>query len=138
MNRLLSGVRRLRSIASVMVCGFVFISAAFAVNPIPTVVGPVVPQAVVPGSGTFTLKVYGANFLSGAVVNWNRSPRTTTFISARELEAQILASDVAKPTAGYITVTNPPPGGGVSSSSYSLVEVHTPTTRLSPRSHMFI
>jgi hypothetical protein len=126
-NWLFSSVWWLRSIAVVVVCGFVFLSAAFAVNPIPTVVGPVVPQAVVPGSGAFTLKVYGANFVSGAVVNWNRSPRTTTFISARELDAQILATDVAKPTAGYITVTNPPPSGGVSSSSYSLVEVHKPT-----------
>lgn len=139
MNRLLSGVRRLRSIAAIVGCGFVFFSAAFAVNPIPTVVGPPVPQAVVPGSGAFTLKVYGANFVSGAVVNWNRSPRTTTFISARELEAQILASDVAKPTAGYITVTNPPPGGGVSSSSYSLVEVHTPTTTIvAKKPHVYL
>src|SRR5271165_1324627 len=63
-------------------------------NPVPTVVGPPVPQAVVPGSGTFTLIVYGANFASGAVVNWNRQPRSTTFISARELHAQILASDI--------------------------------------------
>jgi hypothetical protein len=106
---------------------FVLVASASAGNPIPQVVGPPVPQAVVPGSGAFTLKVYGANFVSGAVVNWNRSPRSTTFISARELQAQILASDVATATAGYITVTNPPPGGGVSSSSYSLVEVHTPT-----------
>jgi hypothetical protein len=100
---------------------------AAANNPIPQVVGPPVPQAVVPGSGAFTLAVYGANFVQGATVNWNRQPRTTTFISARELQAQILASDIANPTAGYITVTNPPPGGGVSSSSYALVEVHTPT-----------
>jgi len=92
--------------------------------------GPPVPQAVVPGSGAFTLKVYGANFVRGAVVNWNRSPRSTTFISARELQAQILASDVATATAGYITVTNPPPGGGVSSASYGLVEVHTPTSTI--------
>ncbi len=106
---------------------FLFVASAFANNPIPTVVGPPVPQAVVPGSGEFTLTVYGANFVSGAVVNWNRSPRSTTFISARELQAQILASDVTKQTAGYITVTNPPPGGGVSSSSYAIVEVHTPT-----------
>jgi len=61
------------------------------------------------------------------VVNWNRSPRATTFISARALQVQILASDIAKPTAGYVTVTNPPPGGGKSSSSYALVEVHKPT-----------
>ena len=101
--------------------------AAAANNPIPQVVGPPVPQAVAPGSKAFTLKVYGANFVQGAVVNWNRSPRTTTFVSARELDAQIPASDVAKATAGYITVTNPKPGGGLSSSSYALVEVHKST-----------
>jgi hypothetical protein len=109
------------------ICCFLFVTPAFASNPVPTVVGPPIPQAVVPGSGEFTLRVYGANFVPGAVVNWNRSPRSTTFISARELKTQILASDVSKPTAGYITVTNPLPGGGVSSSSYGLVEVHTPT-----------
>jgi hypothetical protein len=110
--------------------GLVLAAPAFANNPVPTVVGPPVPQAVIPGSGEFTLTVYGANFVSGAVVNWNRSPRATTFISARELKAQILASDVATATAGYITVTNPPPGGGVSSSSYGLVEVHAPTATI--------
>ena len=126
------GIRQLTSIQYVMsvVCCFLFLTSAFANNPIPTVVGPPVPQAVVPGRGEFTLTVYGANFVSGAVVNWNRSPRSTTFVSARELKAQILASDVATATAGYITVTNPPPGGGVSSSSYGLVEVHTPTAMI--------
>jgi hypothetical protein len=109
------------------VIALLLVTPAFAANPIPQVVGPPRPQAVVPGSGAFTLKVSGANFVSGAVVNWNRSPRSTTFISARELQAAILAADVARPTAGYITVTNPPPGGGVSSSSYAIVEVHKPT-----------
>jgi len=116
-----------RAPAMAIVFNLVLGAAAFAANPVPTVVGPPVPQAVIPGSGEFTLTVYGANFVQGAVVNWNRSPRATTFISARELKAQILASDVAAATAGYITVTNPPPGGGVSSSSYGLVEVHKPT-----------
>jgi len=112
---------------AIAVFSLLCLSHAAAGNPVPTVVGPPVPQAVVPGSGAFTLKVYGANFVSGAVVNWNRSPRSTTFISAHELQAQILASDVATATAGYITVTNPPPGGGVSTASYAIVEVHTPT-----------
>ncbi len=121
--------RQLKSIQYVAsaVCCFLFAASAFANNPIPTVVGPPVPQAVVPGSAEFTLTVYGANFVQGAVVNWNRQPRKTRFISARELQAQVLGSDVVKPTAGYITVTNPPPGGGVSSSSYAIVEVHKPT-----------
>jgi hypothetical protein len=115
--------RMLRLVAVLMAAS----QFAPAQNPIPQVVGPPVPQAVAPGSKAFTLKVYGANFVQGAVVNWNRSPRTTTFVSARELHATILATDVVKPTAGYITVTNPKPGGGVSSSSRGLVEVHVPT-----------
>jgi hypothetical protein len=52
----------------------------------------------------------GANFGDGAVVNWNGIPRSTAFVSARELQAKILACDVTKPAAEYITVTNPAPG----------------------------
>jgi hypothetical protein len=118
-------------VVTIVLVSFVLVTAAFGNNPVPTVVVPTIPQAVVPGSGAFTLKVYGANFVSGAVVNWNGQARTTTFVSARELQAQILASDIVKPTAGYITVTNPPPGGGVSSASYAIVEVHEPTKTIS-------
>jgi hypothetical protein len=116
------------------IAAFAFLlgSTAHAVNPAPTVTGPANPQAIVPGSEDFTLTVYGANFVTGAVVNWNGSPRSTTFVSARELRAKILASDVVKPTAGCITVTNPAPGGGPSSSSYAIVEVHQPTSTITP------
>src|SRR5262249_37432694 len=106
--------------------------AVYAANPVPTVTGPTHPQSVVPGRGAFTLTVYGANFVSGATVNWSGNPRTTTFVSVRELQAKILASDVAKNTAGYVTVTNPAPGGGVSSSGFAIVEVHNPTSTIVP------
>lgn len=110
---------------------FLSVSSALGANPIPTITGPVQPQAVAPGGGAFTLTVYGANFVSGATVNWNRKARAATFVSARELKAKIQASDIAKPTAGFISVTNPAPGGGLSSSSYGLVEVHEPTSKIS-------
>jgi hypothetical protein len=121
-----------RVVCAATAFSFLFAAVAFAANPVPTVTGPVHPQAVTPGRGGFILTVYGANFVSGAVVNWNASPRSTTFVSARELQAKILAADVAKPTAGYITVTNPATGGGPSSSSYAIVEVHTPTRTVAP------
>ena len=101
-------------------------------NPVPQVVGPPHPQAVAPGGGDFTLKVYGANFVPGAVVNWNRQPRATTYVSGHEVDAGILASDIVSNTAGYITVTNPAPGGGSSSASWSLVEVHDPSATIVP------
>ncbi len=111
-------------IVSSVVAVCLLVASAFAANPVPTVTAPVSPSAVEPGRGPFVLTVYGANFVPGAVVNWNRSHRKTKYISSRELQAKILASDVRKPTAGFVTVTNPHPDGGESSSSYGLVEVH--------------
>ena len=121
-----------RKFVGVVALTIFVVAAASAANPVPTVTGPTHPQAVVPGRGGFALTVYGANFVSGAVVNWNGSPRTTTFVSARELQAKVLAADVAKNTAGYITVTNPAPGGGPSTSSFAIVEVHKPANSIVP------
>jgi hypothetical protein len=110
---------------------FAFVAAsllatAFGQNPVPQIVGPVKPMAVAPGSGPLVLSVYGANFVPGAIVDWNNQPRKTNFVSGHELQAHILAADVAKNTAGLISVTNPPPGGGNSSASWAQVEVHDP------------
>jgi hypothetical protein len=127
-----------RGIVHTTVLGILTTLAA-AQNPVPQVVGPPSPQAVKPGGGDFTLKVYGANFVSGSVVNWNRQPRSTTYISGHEVDATILASDIVTNTAGYISVTNPPPGGGNSSSSWSVVEVHTPTATIVPdKPHQYV
>ncbi len=123
---------RVTYIFGVAAVAFLRGSAAYAANPVPTVTGPVHLQAVVPGHGDFILTVDGANFGDGAVVNWNGIPRSTAFVSARELQAKILACDVTKPTAGYFTVTNPAPGGGPSNASYLVVEVHQPTSTIVP------
>jgi hypothetical protein len=129
MLRLASNGLKLSILATVTVLSSALASAQ---NPVPQVVGPPHPQAVAPGGASFTLKVYGANFVPGSVVNWNRHPRATTYVSGHEVDATILASDIVKNTAGYITVTNPLPGGGVSSASRTLVEVHAPTATIVP------
>ncbi len=119
--------------SKLLIIGTLFSAAlASAQNPVPQVVGPPNPQAVAPGGASFTLKVSGANFVPGAVVNWNRHPRWTTYVSGHEVDATIPASDIVKNTGGYITVTNPAPGGGVSSASWTLVEVHAPTATIKP------
>jgi len=97
-----------------MACG-----AAFAANnPVPFIDLPVVPAAAVPGGPGLTLTVNGAGFVNGSVVNWNGSPRTTTFVSAGQITAAILASDIATASTARITVSNPAPGGGTSSVAY--------------------
>jgi hypothetical protein len=75
--------------------------------PVPFVNQPLVPMSVAPGGPAFTLTVNGAGFSSGSVVNWNGSPRNTTFVSAIELTAQIDGSDISRAGTAYVTVTNP-------------------------------
>lgn len=100
--------------------------------PFPHVQGPTVPQSVSPGGPDFTLTVYGANFIPVSVVNWDGQPRSTTYVSGHELQATILASDIAAPTAGMITVTTNTPEGPLKSSTYFQVEVHDPMPTMSP------
>jgi hypothetical protein len=110
------------TVAAVMACGTVFA----ANNPVPYVDLPVVPSATVPGGSGFTLTVNGAGFVNGSVVNWNGSPRTTTFVSAGQVTAAILASDIATASTASVTVSNPAPGGGTSNVAY--FEVTSPAS----------
>jgi hypothetical protein len=100
-------------------------------NPVPFVSQPLIPTAVAPGGPGFTLTVNGTGFVSGSVVHWNGSPRTTTFVSASQLTAAILAADIAVASTATITVNSPAPGGGVSNLVYFSVRKTSPTVSLS-------
>jgi hypothetical protein len=87
-------------------------------NATPTVSG-FFPSNITAGSQAFTLVVNGTGFQSNSqgvtFINWNGSPRSTTFNDATgELSVQIFASDVATANTVGITATNPVPGGGTS------------------------
>ena len=82
-------------------------------NPVPALTS-LSPSAATAGGPSFTLTVNGNNFVNGAAVRWNGNARTTTFVSATQLTAQVLASDIATAGTAQVTVFNPAPGGGVS------------------------
>ncbi len=89
-------------------------SQTFTVNnpiPITTDISPVSKTA---GSPQFILTVIGINFVSGSVVKFNNSNKTTTYISPTQLTTIITASDLATARIFDITVFNPAPGGGIS------------------------
>jgi outer membrane protein assembly factor BamB len=65
------------------------------------------PASVVEGGPAFKLTVLGSGFGSGDTVQWNSSNRSTTYVSATELVAQINAADIAATGSASITVTNP-------------------------------
>jgi Tol biopolymer transport system component len=85
-------------------------------NPAPTI-SSLSPASTAAGGAAFTLTVAGSGFINSSSVNWNGSPRATTFGSSTQLTAAILASDIATAGTANVTVTNPAPGGGTSAAS---------------------
>jgi Tol biopolymer transport system component len=86
-------------------------------TPTPTP-GPTVtslsPNSAPTGGLAFTLTVSGSNFVQASTVNWNGNSRTTTFVSSTQLQAHIMAADLAAAGKATVTVVNPAPPGGTS------------------------
>jgi CSLREA domain-containing protein len=80
---------------------------------------PIVTQ-ITPAAGRagqpVALTVNGSNFLgdSLSVVLWNGIARPTAFVSPSQLTADIPATDLAAMGTASVTVSNSPPGGGIS------------------------
>ena len=84
------------------------------------------PASVTAAGPAYLQSVVGSGFDASSTVNFNGSPRTTTFISTTRIAAQLTAADVASAGAATITVTS---GGGNPATSGSLTLTITgPTT----------
>lgn len=92
----------------------------FVVNPVangaPTITGFTPPSATAGTMGPFAVSVAGTGFVQTSVVNWNGSPRATTFVSSQQLMVNFTTQDLATAGSGSVSVSNPAPGGGVSPS----------------------
>jgi Tol biopolymer transport system component len=93
-------------------------------NPAPSVI-TISPTSAAAGAPAFTLTVNGSNFVPGSQVEWNGAGRTTTFVSSTQLQAHIMAADLATPGKASVTVVNAAPGGGSSSAASFTVAVDT-------------
>ena len=87
-----------------------------APNPVPDVTGLSPAQAIV-GSGPLSITVIGSGFAPGATVLWNGEDRTTGYLNESMLAATVRAGDLAAAGTAYVSVLNPAPGGGQSSSA---------------------
>jgi hypothetical protein len=100
-------------------------------NPLPSLAS-VSPAQVTGGGAAFTLTVLGSNFVPNSVVRWNGNSRTTTYVSATELQGAILSTDIATGIEAQVTILNPAPSGGVTSAL--AVQVSSFTMSASPTS----
>jgi Glycosyltransferase WbsX/IPT/TIG domain len=86
-----------------------------APNPVPTITA-ISPNSSQQGGPAFTLSVVGSNFISASSVEWNGSTLPATLVNSSLLTANIPASSVATSGPDTVAISNPGPGGGVSSS----------------------
>jgi hypothetical protein len=104
-------------------------------NPQPVLASPVPfdpPSANVCGPD-FQLKLSGTGFVSESVVQWNGTPRPTTFISPSELDAAITAADITALGQAQVTVFNPSPGGGTATHPYDIAPGPPNKVRFDPK-----
>ena len=82
-------------------------------NPVP-VVQSIKPSKETSGKAIIDVIVTGSNFIRTSVVKVGKVGRDTEFRNSKELSVKLLTEDVARAGSVSLTVTNPPPGGGVS------------------------
>ena len=70
-------------------------------------VSSISPSSATAGGAGFVLTVNGGNFSSNAVVVWDGSPQTTSFVNSSQLTVAISATQVAQPDTALIYVYNP-------------------------------
>lgn len=90
------------------------LGASVALAQVPVINNPLKPEQKAPGSTTFTLTVNGSGFLSDAVVYWNGTALTTTFVKSSQLTASVPTADLVTAGTAIVTVKN---GTGVASNA---------------------
>jgi hypothetical protein len=111
-------------------------SLPFAINnPAPTTT-TLSPTSAVAGGAAFTLTVNGTNFVAASQVSFNGGLKPTTFKSATQLTAAIAATDILNSGLVNVTVTNPGPGGGISTpaAQFTIDNAQPTLASLSPTS----
>lgn len=68
------------------------------------------PSTAAAGAAGFSLTVNGGNFSSNAVVVWNGSPLTTSYVNSNQLTVAISSTQVAQPDTALVYVYNPTGG----------------------------
>jgi sugar lactone lactonase YvrE len=72
------------------------------------------PVRATAGGPAITLTVNGSNFGATSVVSWDGANLPTTFVTNRQLRAEVPASLIATQGTAQVTVFTPAPGGGMS------------------------
>jgi len=87
--------------------GLLYGYAAFSTASDGAAVTSLSPNGAIAGGAAFTLTVNGTGFVSGATVQWNGTPLSTTFVNGTQLTAAVPGSLITNTGSASVTVVNP-------------------------------
>ncbi|MBP6532059.1 MAG: T9SS type A sorting domain-containing protein [Bacteroidia bacterium] len=99
-------------------------SNLFQVNYPAASLSTISPSCITPGGSTFVLIAIGTNFTPTSIVRFNGTNRSTTFVSATQLQATIPSSDISLPDIYSISIYVP----GTGTSNPIVLNMNTATT----------
>ena len=82
-------------------------------NPVPDA-QQLTPASATHGTGNLLVAVKGANFVPNSQVTWNGTLLFAGYVSPTQLNLYVPAASLSKAGTANVIVTNPAPGGGVS------------------------
>ena len=93
-------------------CGYSHPTTPIQPGTMPIITG-LVPPSANHGGVAFTFEVDGTKFAANAVINFNGTAQTTTFVSSTKLTTMISSTAIASGGTVPVTVTNPGTPGGL-------------------------
>jgi len=93
-----------------------------SLSPASTSVGVLPPGGLLAINGSTGSGSTSTAFISSSVVAFNGITRSSTFVSSTELQVEMVASDVAAAGTINVSVSNPAPGGGVSTAQFTVTD----------------
>ena len=88
-------------------------------NPAPTI-SSLSPSSATAGLTSLTLTVNGAGFTTTSTVTFGGLAHASVFVSASQLQTTLTASDLAVADTYSVVVTNPAPGGGQATGTFTV------------------
>lgn len=100
-------------------------------NPVPTI-SSLAPPSLPTGSSQQTLTIIGSGFLTASTVALNGIAHVAAFVNGNQLTISLASSDLAAAGTYPVVVTNPAPGGGSATSTFTVTAASI--VAISPRS----
>lgn len=76
-------------------------------NAVNTTISTLSPSSAIAGGTGFTLTVNGSRFSDSSTILWNGTAKSTNYVSASQLSAQITSGDIASPGTISVKIVDP-------------------------------